>query len=161
MPLPYLLNPDNEGLSYWFITEQNITYKVYFLDHSFVFGDYPAITCPVYSFNVEVDSGDISGSIQDDRVGATIAAVVDLFFENVENVALYVCESLDGREMARKRKFDIWFFNYNDGTLLKEDSLAVVEGVDIYNSIIIHKHNPQLTQIILAFKELNENNFGK
>ncbi len=120
-----------------------------------------AITCPVYSFNIEVEGGDITRVAYDDRIGATVATVIDLFFNNVNNVALYVCDSLDGRELARKRKFDIWFFNYNNGKLLKEDSLGVVEGVCIYNSIIIHKHNPQLTEIILAFKELNENGNNK
>ncbi len=52
-------------------------------------------------------------------------------------------------------KFDNWFCRFNDGSLIKEDDLAVVEGVEIYNSMIIHKENPNLKDIILAFKELN------
>lgn len=32
----------------------------------------------------------------------------------------------------------------------------MIEGIGIYNAMILHKHNSQLTQIILAFKELNE-----
>jgi len=58
--------------------------------------------------------------------------------------------------MARKRKFDLWFWIYNDGSLIKEDGMAIVEGTVIYNAMLLHKHNKQLTDIILAFKDLNE-----
>jgi hypothetical protein len=78
-----------------------------------------------------------------------------LFFENRENVVVYVCDSLDDRHLARKRKFDSWFWRYNDGSLIKEDDVAMVEGVEIYNSMIIHKMNAKLNEIIIAFKELN------
>jgi hypothetical protein len=50
----------------------------------------------------------------------------------------------------------MWFWSHNNGTLLKEDGLAVIEGTEIYNSIILHKENSQLLHIILALKELNE-----
>jgi hypothetical protein len=30
-----------------------------------------------------------------------------------------------------------------------------VEGVEIYNSMIVHKMNSKLNEIILAFKDLN------
>jgi hypothetical protein len=69
---------------------------------------------------------------------------------------VYVCDSMDSRQYARKRKFDLWFYSYNDGTLIKEDGLAMIEGTEIYNAMILHKKNNQLTEIILAFKELNE-----
>jgi hypothetical protein len=39
---------------------------------------------------------------------------------------------------------------------MKEDDVAVVDGVEILNSMIIHKSNINLKEIILAFKELNE-----
>ncbi len=77
-------------------------------------------------------------------------------FAHVENVAAYVCDSLDKRQLSRKRKFDRWFFFYNDGSLIKEDGIAIVAGTEIYNAMILHKENDQLADIILAFKELNE-----
>lgn len=67
-----------------------------------------------------------------------------------------MCDSMDDRQYARKRKFDLWFYSYNDGSLIKEDGLAMIEGIEIYNAMILHKQNKQLTEIILAFKELNE-----
>jgi hypothetical protein len=63
---------------------------------------------------------------------------------------------VDSRQLSRKRKFDSWFWKYNDGSLIKEDDIAIIEGAEIYNSMILHKQNEQLKEIILAYKELNE-----
>jgi hypothetical protein len=73
----------------------------------------------------------------------------------MENVAIYVCDTADERHLARKRKFDYWFWKYNDGSIIKEDGVAVVEEVEILNSLLVHRNNPRLMQIILAFKDLN------
>lgn len=121
-----------------------------------MFESYTNISCPVYSFNIDALEGDPDNSQADDTVGLTISKIIKLFFREMNNVAVYVCDSLDERQYARKRKFDIWFYLYNDGSLIKEDGLAVIEGTEIYNAMILHKQNRQLTEIILAFKELNE-----
>lgn len=155
MSSPYPLL-ENDEYSFEFITETGIKYKVYFLDYSYMFESYSNISCPVYSFNIDALEGDPDNSQADERVGLTISKIIKLFFREMNNVAVYVCDSLDERQYARKRKFDIWFYLYNDGPLIKEDGLAVIEGTEIYNAMILHKQNRQLTEIILAFKELNE-----
>ncbi len=152
---PYLLQ-ENDEFSYEFLTEQEIRYSIYFLDYSFMFSDYPAIAENIFSFNIDVLDGNADSSITDDRIGVTILAVFNLFFKKLENVGVYVCDSIDDRQLARKRKFDLWFWKYNDGSLLKEDGMALIEGVEIYNSLLLHKANKRLTEIILAYKELNE-----
>ncbi len=81
---------------------------------------------------------------------------MNLFFLTVDNVVVYVCDSIDNRQLARKRKFDLWFYSYNNGSLIKQDGIAVVEGAEIYNSILLLKQNRQRTEIITAFMELNE-----
>jgi dihydroxyacetone kinase DhaKLM complex PTS-EIIA-like component DhaM len=121
-----------------------------------MFADYTHITCPLYSFNIDAIEGDPDATTGDDRVGATVSEIMNVFFSKKNNVAVYVCDSLDERQYARKRKFDLWFYSYNDGTLIKEDGLAIVEGAEIYNAMLLHKQNEQLTEVILAFKELNE-----
>jgi len=121
-----------------------------------MFSDYPAIAENIFSFNIDVLDGDADSSITDDRIGVTLLAVFNQFFKKLENVGVYVCDSIDDRQLARKRKFDLWFWKYNDGSLLKEDGMALIEGVEIYNSLLLHKANKRLTEIILAYKELNE-----
>lgn len=152
-PYPLL---ENDPYSFEFITDTGIKYKIYFLDYSYMFADYTNITCPVYSFNIDAIEGDPDNSPGDDKVGATVSDVMNLFFSKVDNVAVYVCDSMDERQFARKRKFDRWFYAYNDGSLIKEDGLAIIEGTEIYNALLLHKHNKQLIDIILAFKDLNE-----
>ena len=152
---PYLLQ-ENDEYSYEFLTEQGVRYSIYFLDYSFMFSDYPAIAQQVFSFNIDVLDGNADSSITDDRIGITILEVFKLFFTKLENVVVYVCDSIDDRQLARKRKFDLWFWKYNDGSLLKEDGIALIEGVEIYNSLLLHKANKRLIEIIFAYKELNE-----
>ncbi len=92
---------------------------------------------------------------EDERIGLTVVEVFKVFFMRRKNVAVYVCDSLDERHLARKRKFDFWFWKYNDGSIVKEDGIAVVDDMEILNSLLIHKENPHCTKIIFAFKELN------
>jgi hypothetical protein len=138
------------------VTEHGIQYVIYFLDYSGMFTDYPEIAHDIFMFNIDVTAGDPDHSPGDDRIGITILSVFNLFFRKSQNVAVYVCDALDNRHLSRKRKFDIWFWKYNDGSLIKEDDVAIVEGVEIYNSLILHKRNEHLREIILAYKELNE-----
>lgn len=155
MSKPYPLK-ELDDYTFGFTTDQGINYFIYFLDYSAMFLEYPEIANSIYMFNIDVVEGDPELATTDERIGITILEVFNLFFMNRQNVAVYVCDSLDDRQLARKRKFDMWFWKYNDGSLLKEDDIAVVEGVEIYNSMILHKQNKLLTEIILAFKELNQ-----
>lgn len=121
-----------------------------------MFADYPGISEHIFTFNIDVRSGDPDGTLADDKIGYTIFQVFKLFFQRIENVAIYVCDTLDERHLARKRKFDLWFWKFNDGSLLKEDGIAVVEGKPIYNSLLVHKSNKHWPEIVLAYSELNE-----
>jgi len=66
-----------------------------------MFADYTKLTCSVYSFNIDVIEGNLDGSPGDERVGCTIAEVLKRFFSWVNNVAVYVCDSIDNRQYAR------------------------------------------------------------
>lgn len=152
-----MLNPyplrETDSYSFEFTTQNNVEYKIYFIDYSYMFEDYEHITCPIYTFNIEIISG--NSLVLDDRIKITVLKVVELFFLSIDNVVIYVCESLDKRQYARKRKFDMWFNNSNNESIIKEDGIAKIEGVDILNSILIHKDNKQLEHLVKAFHELN------
>jgi hypothetical protein len=121
-----------------------------------MFEKYPAFSDNVYTFNIDVIYGDADESISDERIGLTIVEIFKSFFYEMKNVAIYVCDRLDDRQLARKRKFDWWFWKYNDGSIIKEDGIAVVEDVELINSLLIHRDNPHLLDIILAYKHLND-----
>jgi len=154
-----LLNPyplqEADNFSYQFITNAGVNYHVYFLDYSYMFDSYPVLQGNVYSFNIDVpdDAGDLQST--DDRVGMTVVEVFRMFFARVQNVCIYVCDSADQRHLARKRKFDWWFWKYDDGSIVKEDGVAMVDDTEILNSLLVHRSNPHCADIIFAFKDLN------
>lgn len=151
---PYPLQ-EADNFSYQFITDAGIKYHIYFLDYSYMFSGYPVLSGNVYSFNIDVAEGDADIAAADERIGLTVVEVFRVFFSRVENVTVYVCDSSDERHLARKRKFDWWFWKYNDGSIIKEDGVAVIEDTEILNSLLVHRSNPHCADIIFAFKDLN------
>lgn len=155
MQSPYQLS-ESEDYSYEFLTDQSIKYSVYFVDYNFMFYQFPDLAENIYTINIDVIEGDITTTIEDERIGSTIIEIFNLFFKDVKNAIIYICDSSDKRQYARKRKFDYWFAKYNDGTILKEDGLAIIEETEILNSILISNKHPKVLEIITAFKLINK-----
>ena len=132
-----------------------MVYSAYFLAYDYLFVDYPDFAKDVYAFNLDLLVGDVEDRTMDEKVGQTIVEIFRNFFAYKQNVAVYVCDSSDDRHLARKRKFDFWFWKYNDGSIIKEDSIAVIADFEIYNSLLIHKQNIHADGIINAFRTLN------
>lgn len=156
---PYPLK-ETDKLTYQFITDQGIEYLMYFFDYSYMFEDYPLIAKNVYTFNIDVIDPNVNRLMNDERIGLTVVEVIS-FFERLNNVAVYICDSADDRQLARKRKFDLWFWKYNDGSIIKEDELALIEGVSVYNTLLLHRDNEHFDEILLAFKALNARDYDK
>lgn len=145
----------NDDHVFEFTTALGVRYKTYFLDYSVVFEHYPDTIGPVHSFGVEVLKGNPASSPPDQKVGATIAEVIRLLLTETENIIVYVCDNLDNKQLARKRKFDNWFNRYNDGSYTKYNNIALIDGVEVYNSIILHNQNKQYHLVLSAFEEVN------
>lgn len=127
MLLPYQFQ-EKDKLTYQFDTDKGVSYLIYFLEYGFMFEDYSLIANNIYTFNIDVLDADQSKLINDERIGLTVVEVLKLFFKEFDNVAVYICDSIDDRQLARKRKFDLWFWKYNDGSIVKEDELALIEA---------------------------------
>jgi hypothetical protein len=98
---PYPLQ-ENKEYSSEFVTDQKIKYAIYFLDYSYLFERYPLIAQGIYAFNIDVIEGNSGTSIEDERIAITILKVFTAFFAKIQNVAVYVCDSMDSRQVARK-----------------------------------------------------------
>ncbi len=68
------------NFSFQFNTEQGLLYSVYFVDYSSMFYQFPHIASSIYSFNIDVIEGDANQSLNDERIGSTIAEIFKLFF---------------------------------------------------------------------------------
>lgn len=143
--------------NYFEFTSANGTvYLCYFLSYSEYFKDYKEIAGNIFSFNVDVVHGRKTGISSDERIGRTIIEIVKNFLSGLENAVVYVCDTSDGRELLRKRKFDQWFRKYDDGTIIKVNGHIAVPNFNIYNAILIHKENQNKNRFIEAFNDLNE-----
>jgi hypothetical protein len=151
---PYPLQENNE-YAYEFVTDQGIEYLAYFMEYGEHFVEYPELAPFIYTFDIEVRGGDADEVVEDERIGETVWSIFQNFFAGVQNAVIYVCDNLDGRHRARKKKFDWWFFKYNDGTIIKENGLISQDDMEIFNSLLVHKDHTHLREIINAFKELN------
>ena len=142
-------------LSFEFTTDQGTVYNATFFDYDYLFPEHPEFAKDIFSFTLDIVKGD-SNQYLDERIGETVVAIFQNFFSHRQNVVIYVCDSSDARHLARKKKFDLWFWKYNDGFILKVDGLAVVADMEIYNSLLLHKQNKLADKIISAFRLLNE-----
>lgn len=143
-------------LSFEFTTSFGNAYKAYFISYAYLFPNNPEFANNIFSFNLEITGRANENPSTDEKIGQTVVEIFSQFFEARHNVAVYICDTADERHLARKRKFDFWFWKYNDGSILKEDGLAVVGNMEIYNSLLLHKHNKFANEIIEAFRTLNE-----
>jgi Family of unknown function (DUF6169) len=144
-----------------FATTTGTKYACFFLSYADYFKAHKKIAQCIYSINIEVLERKSGSLVLDERTGLTIVEILKKFLEKSEDAVVYVCDNSDGRELLRKRKFDIWFRKYDDGTIIKVDGHIYVPNFDIYNAILIHKDNPKKNLFIEVFNELNKTDADK
>jgi len=94
-------------------------------------------------------------TVIDPRIGNTLVQIIKTFLNGLINAVVYVCDASDSKELLRKKKFDMWFRQYDDGTIIKIDGHIATKDFEIYNTILIHKDNPKKNRFIEAFNDLN------
>jgi Family of unknown function (DUF6169) len=152
---PYDIKVVHSG--YEFLTDNQLNYYVYFTAVSQTFGE----KNKVFSFGFEPkDIKDYSSIPPDQRVGDTIAKIMESFFNTNENVIVYVPYDKDGKDKLRMRLFSIWFNRYQ-GKLncpaLSKDSVSLILNEKIYINVtaIFRIEQAQLAHRIL-FEDLPE-----
>ena len=79
--------------------------------------------------------------------------IICLFFEKNENAIMYVCDSCDGRELARKKLFSQWFNEYNHSTLIIKELNVSTSFYNLFSSVILKRNNPMKDDILQYFEE--------
>jgi hypothetical protein len=94
----------------------------------------------------------------DPMVSPTIFAVFEHFFLPHRQAIIFICDSSDGREQARFRKFGAWFYTKTSSLtdLTKVDRVAVDGNDKILLSLIMSRLHPQLMRIVAMFMHLGE-----
>lgn len=136
-----------------FTTKAGADYRVTFQkDSTKYFGD------KAYHFIFTQPKDQDKHPIKDENVQKTLLTIIEAFFENDDHVLLYICDSLDKRQLARHRLFKTWFKKYEAEFYISDD---VIDFKDSNGNseiqcaaIIIKKNNPKINEYISTFHEL-------
>ncbi len=151
--MPYKFRFDKEiHDSYYFTTDYEVKYEVRFKEFFYLFDKTSEYTHHTYEFSIILLYEPNEKSVPTDvKIAITIAAIFDDFFERqTETVTIYICDSSDGKQMARHRKFSAWFASFGNEKYLKVDFLLDEETVPV--SLVLQHINPYKDQITREFE---------
>lgn len=156
MHQPYKIDY-NDKFNGIFTTDFNIIYAIEFYDYSMMFPK-NFKNENIYTFNFFVLNGnEYKTQPKDERVKLTIFSCLIDFFQNIENVVITICDSLDKKEFSRHKLFDKWFSEMKNTNIEKYDCISEGDGLRIYNSLLLHKDNSHKKKIIQLYFDLNDN----
>jgi hypothetical protein len=147
--------------SYVFVTQLGITYEIKFKPSSYINLFDENISDFIFEFVIEVAINETGKNPPFDiKVSRTIAQIFKEFLlKHDNNIALYICDSSDGKQELRKRKFDEWYEKYQDNTFAKmNEKLKDSNGNFYLITMILQYKNPRRVQIIDAFLKLADDN---
>jgi Family of unknown function (DUF6169) len=155
LPNHYEITSDEQG--YFFSTDLGLTYRIVFEDVGAIFQDYPTLKGRVFSYSFYPASKPTSEQkLLDQKVRHTIAYSINSFFEKNDDLIVFVCDSLDKREMCRKKLFDRWFAQFNEGMLEKYDGSVESDDIKIITSLILKNDLYDKEYVVETFKKLND-----
>ena len=94
----------------------------------------------------------------DHQVSLTIDLIIHDFFSNIENALIYVCSNEKGKEAQRFNSFNRWYEKSQHKSIItKVDNIIRLEKeVVIYTSLLCHNDNPNISNILNAFKQIED-----
>jgi len=120
----------------------------------YLFGEESVFAPYTFEFSIVVaESPTDKSPAFDDRTSYTIATIfTDFYQRSSELITIYICDSSDGRQLIRQRKFNYWFYFFvNDDFVKYDDVIRDVDGQKYPVAIILKEQNPYKTQIITDF----------
>lgn len=149
---------DGKDKSYFFETKHGYLYQIKFKESSYIFSDLISVRPNSYEFVIDlVNIIDSSKIVFDSLIPNTIAEIYKDFFERFgRSTVVYIIDSSDSRESARKRKFDRWVEMFKGDEYFKIDAEIIDnENNRIYSSLIIKTDNPNFNEIVKYFGSLS------
>ncbi|MBD2755540.1 DUF6169 family protein [Spirosoma validum] len=121
--------------SYSFSTYDRVRYEIKFVPSAYLFVDYVDHHVDAYEMVIAVADNPNGKRIPADRLTEpTIRAIFYDFFRSKEHVIIYICDSSDGRQEVRFRKFTSWYYKNIAVDLFKMDApFPTVTGLRSYS----------------------------
>ena len=149
---------EGKDKSYFFETNNGYFYQIKFKESSYIFSDLISVRPNSYEFIIDfLNHSNSSKIVFDSLVPNTIAAIYKDFFDRFgRSTVVYIIDSSDSRESARKRKFDRWVEMFKGDEYFKIDAeIFDNEQNRIFSSLIIKIDNPNFNEIIKYFGSLS------
>lgn len=144
---PYKVWMSNKDSSFRFMSDAEIVFVVDFMfDDLIVSGN---------TFQLIIGNIGNKKSPRDYKVRDTILAIVEEFFEKNVAALLYICETGDGKQMARGRLFAYWFQASGLSRLFTTMTsvLKDEEGVENTATLIIRNDNPYFDLLVSEYSQ--------
>ena len=113
---------------YYFETELGSVYEVLFKPSPYLLGNEKSeFANYIYEFIISIEENDEKKIPKTDKkIGATAAAIFkDFYLKKGCSVTIYICDSSDGKQLIRKRKFDQWFNEFRTFEFTKIDEVLL------------------------------------
>jgi hypothetical protein len=142
--------------SYLFETINEVVFEIKFKPSDYVFEYSENINNSAFELGIVILEGGRKVGM-DNKIPTTIAEIIfDFFSKKSEDVIIYICDSSDSRQLARKRKFDSWADYFKGKDYFKVDAEIIdAEKNKIYSSLILKSDNPNFRDIIKYFGSLS------
>ena len=150
--LSYPLNHLSPTL-FSFATDQALVYEVNF-------AQFDNITININDDLIEIENFQlvvylVSGTeaSTDEKVGATVCNAVAIFFdEDDTRILSYVCNFVDDRQAARRRKFDQWYNQFGfSSNINKVDETVTIDTYQYLVTLLVSKNHPYQSAIEAEF----------
>jgi intracellular sulfur oxidation DsrE/DsrF family protein len=149
--------------SYTIVTTSDVVYEIKFKPSNYLINIDDFENELVFEFVIELLYKPENVALTLDKlIGPTINKIFKDFYSFYEkSVTVYICDSSDGKQNIRKRKFDHWFQEFNDNTFIKFDDIVIDAELNEYPvSFVLKKDNPNfytildiLTKIVSTYNE--------
>ena len=165
--MAYSFQKNNDFFNtYIFETTSKVLYRLKFKHSPFMLGDNKKIFSEfIFEFVIEVFfNPDDKLPAKDDLISQTIHLILLDFFESKnQTICIYICDSADGKQLVRRRKFNRWFDYFEKSNFVKYDEVLLDENENEFPiSLIMQKHNKYIPEVIAAFVDIiNDNNQDK
>lgn len=144
--------------TYIFETKSNVFYSLKFKHSPFMLGDNKKeFSESIFEFVIEVFfNPEDKLPAKDDLISETIHQILlDFFQSKNETTCLYICDSSNGKQLVRRRKFNQWFDYFVKSNFVKYDEILFDKNDNEFPfSLIMQKHNKYIPEVIAAFQEI-------
>ncbi len=148
-------NYSNAEHAYIFSTDDDVNYFVTFLEYQHVMD----VEFPIYSFIIDRYPENKKSKDLQNKIRNTILIILSNFFENNQSALVAIYDSLDGKQLYRKKLFNKWYNEFNGGIIKKKEGKFKANNEETY-AIAIYSSNHQFcSEIEEKFEKLLKKNF--